>query len=106
MEGVGIEKIVKKLQLKKYIEDMELKGHRIRLADVNRPALQLSGYFEHFEQSRVQIIGMVEYTYLQHLNDSEKDSIYSRMTCSYRGQRKIMFRYSEQAEAHQNSWRS
>ena len=24
MEGVGIEKIVKKLQLKKYIEDMEL----------------------------------------------------------------------------------
>ena len=45
MEGVGIEKIVKKLQLKKYIEDMELKGHRIRLADVNRPALQLSGYF-------------------------------------------------------------
>ena len=60
MEGVGIEKIVKKLQLKKYIEDMELKGHRIRLADVNRPALQLSGYFEHFEQSRVQIIGMVE----------------------------------------------
>ena len=78
MEGVGIEKIVKKLQLKKYIEDMELKGHRIRLADVNRPALQLSGYFEHFEQSRVQIIGMVEYTYLQHLNDSEKDSIYSR----------------------------
>lgn len=29
MEGVGIEKIVKKLQLKKYIEDMELKGHRI-----------------------------------------------------------------------------
>ena len=61
MEGVGIEKIVKKLQLKKYIEDMELKGHRIRLADVNRPALQLSGYFEHFEQSRVQIIGMVGY---------------------------------------------
>ena len=32
--------------------------------------------------------------------------IYSRMTCSYRGQRKIMCRYSEQAEAHQNSWRS
>ena len=74
MEGVGIEKIVKKLQLKKYIEDMELKGHRIKLADVNRPALQLSGYFEHFEQSRVQIIGMVEYTYLQHLNDSENIS--------------------------------
>ena len=95
MEGVGIEKIVKKLQLKKYIEDMELKGHRIRLADVNRPALQLSGYFEHFEQSRVQIYHVLF-----------SAGIYSRMTCSYRGQRKIMCRYSEQAEAHQNSWRS
>ena len=39
------------------------------IRDVNRPALQLSGYFEHFEQSRVQIIGTVEYTYLQQLDE-------------------------------------
>ena len=78
MEGVGVAKIAQIMDLCNFLPDMELKGHRIRLADVNRPALQLSGYFEHFEQSRVQIIGMVEYTYLQHLNDSEKDSIYSR----------------------------
>ncbi|MCQ4818392.1 hypothetical protein, partial [Agathobacter rectalis] len=25
-------------------------------SDVNRPALQLSGYFEHFEERRIQII--------------------------------------------------
>ena len=79
MEGVGVAKIAQIMDLCNFLPDMELKGHRIRLADVNRPALQLSGYFEHFEQSRVQIIGMVEYTYLQHLNDSEKDSIYSRV---------------------------
>lgn len=79
MEGVSVEKIVKKLELKKYIPDMELKGHRIKLADINRPALQLSGYFEHFEQSRVQIIGMVEYTYLQHLSEQEKEEIYTRL---------------------------
>ena len=77
MEGVGIEKIVKKLQLKKYIEDMELKGHRIMISDVNRPALQLSGYFKHFEQSRVQIIGTVEYTYLQQLDEEKREKIYS-----------------------------
>lgn len=77
MEGVSVEKIAKKLQLKQYT-DMELKGHRIKLADVNRPALQLSGYFEHFEQSRVQIIGTVEYTYLQQITEKEKEDVYGK----------------------------
>ena len=35
-----------------------------------------SGYFEHFEQSRVQIIGTVEYTYLQQLDEKKKEAIY------------------------------
>lgn len=76
MEGVSVEKVAKKLQLESYMEDMELKKFRIKIPDVNRPALQLSGYFEHFEQSRVQIIGMVEYTYLEQLEMKEKEEIY------------------------------
>lgn len=79
MEGVSVEKIVGKLQLKNFLSGMDLKAQRIRLADVNRPALQLSGYFDHFEQSRVQIIGMVEYTYLQQLQEDQKREIYSRL---------------------------
>ena len=74
MEGVGVAKIAQIMDLCNFLPDMELKGHRIMISDVNRPALQLSGYFKHFEQSRVQIIGTVEYTYLQQL-DEEK--IYS-----------------------------
>ena len=62
MDGVAVSKIMQIMDLKNYLPDMELKGHRIMLSDVNRPALQLSGYFEHFEQSRSQIIGTVEYT--------------------------------------------
>ena len=46
------------------------------IADVNRPALQLTGYFEYFEKNRIQIIGMVEYTYLQKLSEAEKLSVY------------------------------
>lgn len=76
MEGVSVEKVAKKLQLNLYTEGLDIKKHRITLTDVNRPALQLSGYFEHFEQSRVQIIGMVEYTYLQQLEDHKKEEIY------------------------------
>ena len=69
MDGVSVEKIVQILDLYNFLPDMDLKGHRIVVSDVNRPALQLSGYFDHFEQSRVQIIGTVEYTYLQILDE-------------------------------------
>lgn len=49
---------------------------QIHEPDVNRPALQLTGYFEHFQESRVQIIGTVEYTYLQHLSQEQRIKIY------------------------------
>ena len=73
MSGVGVAKVAQILDLCNVIPQMELKGHRIMIRDVNRPALQLSGYFEHFEQSRVQIIGTVEYTYLQQLDEKKKE---------------------------------
>ena len=76
MEGVGVAKIAQIMDLCNFLPDMELKGHRILISDVNRPALQLSGYFKHFEQSRVQIIGTVEYTYLQQLDEEKREKIY------------------------------
>lgn len=76
MEGVSVAKIIKTMDLKNYTEDMDLNECRIKLSDVNRPALQLSGYFEHFEESRVQIIGMVEYAYLQQKSEEERSKLY------------------------------
>ena len=33
--------------------------------NINRPALQLAGFFDYFDPQRLQIIGMVEHTYMQ-----------------------------------------
>ncbi len=77
MEGVSVAKIAKSMDLKNFTEDLNLKEHRIIIPDVNRPALQLSGYFEYFEQSRVQIIGMVEYAYLQKKSEAERAELYN-----------------------------
>jgi HPr kinase/phosphorylase len=50
---------------------------KISLTEINRPALQLTGYYEHFEAERVQIIGYVEYSYLvNHLSREEKVKAY------------------------------
>ena len=62
---VTVEKIAKMLDLKNLTEELDLGKRMIVLSDVNRPALQLSGYFEYFEQKRVQIIGNVEYNYVR-----------------------------------------
>ena len=76
MDGVSVAKIAKKMELKNFIEEIDLKEKRILLSDVNRPALQLSGYFEYFDPSRVEIIGMVEYAYLQKKTEEERQKIY------------------------------
>ena len=72
MSGVGVAKVAQILDLCNFIPQMELKGHRIMIRDVKRRGLQLSVYFEDFEQSLVQIICTVEYTYLQQLYEKKK----------------------------------
>lgn len=47
--------------------------------DVNRPALQLAGYYEHFDSERIQIIGYVEYTYMQQLSEEERSQTYEAL---------------------------
>lgn len=76
MKGVSIGKIVEKMKLTVFNPDVDLKKRKITVSDVNRPALQLTGYFEHFEENRVQIIGTVEYTYLQYMEKEKKLSVY------------------------------
>jgi HPr kinase/phosphorylase len=40
--------------------------------NINRPGLQLSGFYEHFPSDRVQIMGETEFAYLLHLSDEER----------------------------------
>ena len=77
--------------LKKMVEifGMEIlhKGHDfdntvVTISDVNRPALQLTGFFDHFDRERVQIIGYVEYTYLMQLSDEKRMMKYERFISS------------------------
>ena len=39
----------------------------VNTSDLNRPGLQMSGFFEYFADNRIQLFGMVEINYLQTL---------------------------------------
>ena len=71
------------MNLKNLTPDVELNDKEVEVPDINRPALQLSGYFEHFDSERVQIIGYVEYTFLEKLDMEKKKEVY-KMLLSYK----------------------
>ena len=72
MNEVSVAKIAELLDLKCLTPNIDLKAKKITSSDINRPALPLAGYFEHFAEDRVQIIGQAEHAYAQQMSDSEK----------------------------------
>lgn len=45
---------------------------RLESADVNRPGLNLTGFVEYFDKTRIQIFGLTEVSYLEALPDEER----------------------------------
>ena len=76
MSSVSMKRIIEKMGLQNLTPEVDISKGRILQPDINRPALQLAGYFEHFEATRLQIIGFVEYTYMQSMDDDKKKEMY------------------------------
>ena len=70
--SVKLSAIIEEYDLKPIVAPEGCGNIDITVADVNRPSLQLAGFFEYFDSNRIQIIGMVEYTYLESLSSEER----------------------------------
>ncbi len=79
MARVKLQEIIDKMNLENLTPQIDVSGIRITQPDVNRPSLQLAGYFEHFASSRMQIVGFVEYTYMLGLDDKRKREVYDEL---------------------------
>lgn len=44
----------------------------ITVAEVNRPSLQIAGFFDYFDPARIQILGKVEHTFLEQMDSEER----------------------------------
>ena len=74
-----LSELADKLKLVNFTERLQLEDPRVSVADVNRPALQLNGFYEHFEANRIQMIGMVEQAYLNSKTEQERQDIYRKL---------------------------
>ncbi len=79
MASISLSKIIEKMKLENLTPDIDITDIRVTQPDINRPALQIAGYFEHFEAQRLQIIGFVEYTYMESLAEERKREVYEQL---------------------------
>lgn len=79
MESIALKKVVEKMELENLTPDIEIKGIRVTQSDVNRPALQMTGFFQHFDATRLQVIGFVEYTYMEGLSEQRQREVYDEL---------------------------
>ncbi|MCI8576557.1 MAG: HPr(Ser) kinase/phosphatase [Lachnospiraceae bacterium] len=82
MFGVTITELMNKMNLTSVTPEIDTDKIVLSHPDVNRPALQLAGFFDHFDNERVQIIGFVEQEYVKTLTREQKIQIYEKLLSS------------------------
>lgn len=68
---IELSKIIKEFSLQTLYLPEKPEDIKIKSTDINRPGLQLGGYYEYFDPTRIQIIGKAEESYIRELAAEE-----------------------------------
>ena len=77
--GVKLKYIVEELNFEIIHKSTDYDEIEIKNSDINRPGLQLCGYYSKFVKDRIQLIGTQEWHYINSLNDEEKFSTLEKL---------------------------
>ncbi len=67
MQKISVQKFAEKMRLTCLTPEINLSERYITKSEVNRPALELTGFYDCFAKERIQVIGKVEAAYMKHL---------------------------------------
>ena len=76
---VELTKLIETMELENCTPDINVTDIQISQSDVNRPALQLAGFFDYFDSNRIQVIGQVEYTYMEKIGKDHSVEMIKKM---------------------------
>ncbi len=79
-DKVSVSELIKKENLRNLTPEIDTDHKYMTIPDVNRPALQLTGFFDQFDSERVQIIGNVETAYLMTMDRPHRRARYAEIT--------------------------
>ncbi len=71
--SIKLSKIIKEMQLSEVYLPENADSIEVISPDVERPGLALTGFFEKYERTRIQIFGKAELAYLEGLDENERD---------------------------------
>ena len=78
-KSVTIGEMAKALDLRNLTPWIDLEEIRLYQSSINRPAFQLAGFFEYFDEERLQITGEAESQYMSRLSPEEREKRYDKL---------------------------
>lgn len=76
---VTVKMLVEKVKLQVVYGTPDLLERPITTADISRPGLEMTGYFDYYTPERVQLMGMKEWSYLLAMADHNRYSVLKAM---------------------------
>lgn len=76
---VTVQMLVEKVKLQVVYGTPDLLDRPITTADISRPGLEMTGYFDYYTPERVQLMGMKEWSYLLAMTDHNRYSVLKAM---------------------------
>ncbi len=77
--SVPLSTLVKEFNLEIAYASTDYEAIRLTVEDVARPGLQLAGYFDHYEPMRLQVLGNVEMSYMEKLEQKQRAITFDRL---------------------------
>ena len=77
--SVPLKQLVEEFKLSIAYQSTDYDTIRVEVDEVSRPGLPLTGFFEHFERLRVEVLGYVEMTYLEDQSPEKRLEIFDRL---------------------------
>ena len=62
---INLTKVIDEFSLEKIYSSSDVDSITVDTPEINRPALQITGFYDYFDPKRLQVIGKVELTYLE-----------------------------------------
>ena len=78
---IKLSQVVEEYGLRQVYTAPDYAEQRVVSADLNRPGIQLMGYLEHFDASRLQIIGKSETTMMEELDRDKRLAGFAAVMC-------------------------
>ena len=76
---VTVKMLVDRLKLKVVYGNEEILSKAITTADISRPGLEMTGYFDYYSPERLQLVGMKEWSYLKTMTANNRYSVFANI---------------------------